>query len=85
MFVGTERRKLERAAHDKAIALITILAGSLIAVLGVTLLLLGLVYWIAPIMGTGPAYTVIGGLVCLLSVGTALVVHRVARSPELDP
>jgi len=82
--VEIERHKLERAAHDKAIALISILACSAVMLIGVTMLLLGLAYWIEPSLGTGPAFTIIGAAVALCAGVGALVVNAASKSSSED-
>lgn len=83
-FIDLERHKLEKAAHEKAITLIAILGFALLALVGAILLLLGLAFWLAPQLGTGPAFVLVGALVVTASLITAVALHASGKTTDRD-
>jgi len=75
-FVEVERNNLERSARDTGEKLIAALALTLLTLVGTTLLLLGIIFLLEPLLGTGVAYIGIGALVTASSLGCVLAVHH---------
>lgn len=77
-----ERRKLERAVYISGVTLINTFAFVLIAIVGLTMLLVGLAFWLEPAMGSGPAFALIGGLALIAALAGGYMVHRLVLHPD---